>query len=58
MFSDVHNFTLTSNMVSANELVDWLAYTFSVMDGVAEYYRIYKVGCPGTAFPEMSSVFG
>ena len=36
-FSDMYEFTTTSNAVTPQELIQFMGYTFGVMDAIAEY---------------------
>ena len=43
-------FSTTSNQLTADELLQWIGYTFGVMDTIAEYNKIYKIKNIGDAF--------
>ena len=49
-------FSTTSNQLTAEQLLDWIGYTFNVMDTIAEYYKIYKVKNIGDAFFGISGI--
>ena len=49
-FSDICNFTLLSNKLTAIGMLDWIGYIFSVMDTIAEFHKIYKVKTVGDAY--------
>ena len=51
-------FSSTSAQLTAEELLDWVGYTFNVMDLVAEYYKVYKVKSIGDTFFGMAGLPG
>eukprot|EP00668_Euglena_longa_P011033 GGOE01013385.1.p1 GENE.GGOE01013385.1~~GGOE01013385.1.p1 ORF type:complete len:369 (-),score=149.66 GGOE01013385.1:1066-2172(-) len=63
-FSDIYEFTTTSNTVTPEELIRFMGYTFGVMDAIGDYYHVYKVKTIGDAYlgatglPGMTSVNG
>eukprot|EP00667_Euglena_gracilis_P001506 EG_transcript_1506 len=57
-FSDVYEFTTTSNSVSPKELIQFLGYTFGVMDAVAEHHHVHKVKTIGDAYLAVSGLPG
>eukprot|EP00667_Euglena_gracilis_P011028 EG_transcript_11244 len=63
-FSDIYEFTTTSNAVTPEELIRFMGYTFGVMDAVGDHYHVYKVKTIGDAYlaatglPGMTSVNG
>eukprot|EP00667_Euglena_gracilis_P017018 EG_transcript_17861 len=63
-FSDIYEFTTTSNTVTPEELIRFMGYTFGVMDAIGDYYHVYKVKTIGDAYlgatglPGMASVNG
>eukprot|EP00667_Euglena_gracilis_P000719 EG_transcript_719 len=63
-FSDIYEFTTTSNNVTPEELIRFMGYTFGVMDSIGDYYSVYKVKTIGDAYlgvtglPGMQSLNG
>eukprot|EP00668_Euglena_longa_P037825 GGOE01048731.1.p1 GENE.GGOE01048731.1~~GGOE01048731.1.p1 ORF type:complete len:1179 (-),score=398.21 GGOE01048731.1:1036-4452(-) len=57
-FSDIYEFTTTSNSVSPHELIQFLGYTFGVMDAVGEYYHVHKVKTIGDAYLAVTGLPG
>eukprot|EP00668_Euglena_longa_P038145 GGOE01049129.1.p1 GENE.GGOE01049129.1~~GGOE01049129.1.p1 ORF type:complete len:1162 (-),score=412.06 GGOE01049129.1:1427-4474(-) len=63
-FSDIYEFTTTSNTVTPEELIRFMGYTFGVMDAIGDYYHVHKVKTIGDAYlgvtglPGMTSVNG
>eukprot|EP00668_Euglena_longa_P027006 GGOE01033798.1.p1 GENE.GGOE01033798.1~~GGOE01033798.1.p1 ORF type:complete len:1151 (-),score=392.90 GGOE01033798.1:281-3733(-) len=63
-FSDIFEFTTTSNSVTPEELIRFMGYTFGTMDAIGDYYHVYKVKTIGDAYlgatglPGMTSVTG
>eukprot|EP00668_Euglena_longa_P042515 GGOE01056285.1.p1 GENE.GGOE01056285.1~~GGOE01056285.1.p1 ORF type:complete len:743 (+),score=255.26 GGOE01056285.1:233-2230(+) len=61
-FSDIYEFTTTSNSVTPEELIRFMGYTFGAMDAIGDYYHVYKVKTIGDAYlgatglPGMTSV--
>eukprot|EP00667_Euglena_gracilis_P001905 EG_transcript_1905 len=49
-FSDIYEFTTTSNTVTPEELIRFMGYTFGVMDAIGDYYHVYKVKTIGDAY--------
>ena len=47
-FSDIYEFTQISNSVTSAELIEFMGYTFGVMDGIADWARVHKA-CPRTS---------
>ena len=44
------NFTAMANQLSAQELVQWVGYTFSVVDQAADFYAIHRVRVLGDTY--------
>eukprot|EP00667_Euglena_gracilis_P002319 EG_transcript_2319 len=57
-FSDVYEFTTTSNSVTPQELIQFLGYTFGVMDVVAEHHHVHKVKTIGDAYLAVAGLPG
>eukprot|EP00669_Euglena_mutabilis_P002621 TRINITY_DN132_c0_g1_i1.p1 TRINITY_DN132_c0_g1~~TRINITY_DN132_c0_g1_i1.p1 ORF type:complete len:999 (-),score=276.51 TRINITY_DN132_c0_g1_i1:532-3528(-) len=49
-FSDIYEFTATSNCVTPDELIKFLGYTFGVMDRIADHFHVHKVKTIGDAY--------
>ena len=58
IFTDIVGFSSTAAQLTAEELLDWVGYTFNVMDLVAEYYKVYKVKNVGDMFFGMAGLPG
>jgi class 3 adenylate cyclase len=57
-FSDIFEFTATSNVVTAEELIQFLGYTFGTMDAIADHFHVYKVKTIGDAYLAISGLPG
>uniref|UniRef100_A0A7S4G4S8 Guanylate cyclase domain-containing protein n=1 Tax=Eutreptiella gymnastica TaxID=73025 RepID=A0A7S4G4S8_9EUGL len=49
-FADIHNFTALSNSIDAYQLIQFVGYTFGVMDTIAEWTHVYKIKTIGDAY--------
>eukprot|EP00668_Euglena_longa_P026586 GGOE01033277.1.p1 GENE.GGOE01033277.1~~GGOE01033277.1.p1 ORF type:complete len:1140 (+),score=364.51 GGOE01033277.1:175-3420(+) len=49
-FSDIYEFTTASNAITPQELIQFMGYTFGVMDAAAELFHIHKVKTIGDAY--------
>jgi class 3 adenylate cyclase len=49
-FSDIFEFTSASNTISPEELVQFMGYTYGVMDDIAGRFGVYKVKTVGDAY--------
>jgi len=57
-FSDVYEFTSVSNTITSEELLQFMGYTYGVMDDVADRYGVYKVKTVGDAYLAISGLPG
>jgi len=57
-FSDIYEFTTTSNSVTPEELIQFMGYTFGTMDTIAEHWGIYKVKTIGDSYLAVSGLPG
>eukprot|EP00668_Euglena_longa_P026986 GGOE01033772.1.p1 GENE.GGOE01033772.1~~GGOE01033772.1.p1 ORF type:complete len:1150 (-),score=409.26 GGOE01033772.1:1107-4556(-) len=63
-FSDIYEFTTTSNSVTPEELIRFMGYTFGVMDAIGDHFHVHKVKTIGDAYlgatglPGMTSLNG
>ena len=57
-FSDICSFSTIANQLSANQLLEWLGYTFGVMDHIADYFKIFKIKTIGDAYFAISGLRG
>eukprot|EP00668_Euglena_longa_P026573 GGOE01033264.1.p1 GENE.GGOE01033264.1~~GGOE01033264.1.p1 ORF type:complete len:1187 (-),score=429.21 GGOE01033264.1:1088-4567(-) len=57
-FSDIYEFTTTSNSVSPQQLIQFLGYTFGVMDAVGDHYHVHKVKTIGDAYLAVTGLPG
>ena len=58
MFSDINHFAETSSHLTPQGLIDWMTYIFSVMDGAAEYFRVYKIKTIGDSYFSIAGLLG
>ena len=49
-FSDIHGFTSSSTQLTFDELVNFLTYTFGVMDTIADWFNVYKIKTIGDSY--------
>ena len=57
-FSDIHEFTSLSNSINSDQLIQFLGYTFGVMDSIAEYTGVYKIKTIGDAYLAITGLPG
>ena len=57
-FSDIFRFTDTAARLSFEELLDFLGYTFGVMDTIAEHFGVYKVKTIGDSYLAFTGLRG
>jgi len=48
-FSDIYEFTTASNTITPEQLMQFLGYTFGLMDMVADHFRVHKIKTIGDA---------
>eukprot|EP00906_Rhabdomonas_costata_P001083 RCo001628 len=57
-FSDICNFSMISNRLTAEEMLGWIGYVFFVMDHVADHYYVHKIKTIGDAYFAISGLPG
>eukprot|EP00667_Euglena_gracilis_P000580 EG_transcript_580 len=57
-FSDIYDFTTTSNKITSEELLELMGYTYGVMDTVADHYCVTKVKTVGDAYLAIAGLPG
>lgn len=57
-FSDIYEFTSASNVITSEELIQFMGYTYGVMDDIAERYNVYKVKTVGDAYLAIAGLPG
>jgi class 3 adenylate cyclase len=57
-FSDIYEFTTASNTITPEQLIQFLGYTFGLMDVVADAHRVHKVKTIGDAYLAVSGLPG
>eukprot|EP00667_Euglena_gracilis_P000689 EG_transcript_688 len=57
-FSDIYEFTTASNAITAEELIQFMGYTFGVMDAAAEHFHVHKVKTIGDAYLAVAGLPG
>eukprot|EP00668_Euglena_longa_P011075 GGOE01013432.1.p1 GENE.GGOE01013432.1~~GGOE01013432.1.p1 ORF type:complete len:1134 (+),score=292.86 GGOE01013432.1:137-3403(+) len=57
-FSDIYEFTTASNAITPEELIQFMSYTFGVMDITAEHFHVHKVKTIGDAYLAVAGLPG
>jgi class 3 adenylate cyclase len=57
-FSDIVQFSTIANRLNADQLLEWLGYTFGVMDHCADYFKIFKIKTIGDAYLAITGMQG
>jgi class 3 adenylate cyclase len=57
-FSDIYEFTAASNTITSEELLQFMGYTYGVMDHIADRYGVYKVKTVGDAYLAIAGLPG
>jgi len=57
-FSDIYEFTTASNTITPEQLMQFLGYTFGLMDMVADHFRVHKIKTIGDAYLAVSGLPG